>query len=51
MKFKTKQLVFLIVFALFDTIIPIPFTAFLLIYVLVEKPPWFKRWVENLYNS
>ena len=51
MKSKGLVLTFLIVFALFDTVIPIPFTAILLIYVILDKPKWFKDVVSNIYNS
>ena len=49
MKQNTKILIFLIVFALVDMIIPIPITTILLIYVLFEKPMWFKNIVEDIY--
>jgi len=51
MKSKTKIMRYLIIFAIFDTVIPIPFTALLLIYVLLEKPQWFKNLVTEVYNS
>jgi len=51
MKSHTKILVWLIVFALLDTIIPIPFTTILLIYVLLEKPLWFKKMVTQVYDG
>lgn len=50
MKLQTKLLLSLIVFAIFDTFIPIPFFALLLIYVLLEKPTWFKNLVDDVYN-
>jgi hypothetical protein len=34
-----------------DMIIPIPFTAILLIYVLIKKPEWFKNLVTEIYES
>ena len=48
---KTKIIVYLSVLALLDMIIPIPFTALMLIYVIVEKPGWFKDIVTDIYNS
>jgi hypothetical protein len=51
MKSKTKIMSYLIIFAIFDAIIPIPFTALLLIYVLLEKPQWFKNLVTEVYKS
>jgi len=51
MKPKTKILLILTVFAIFDMIIPIPFTALILIYVILEKPLWFKKLVTDIYGS
>lgn len=51
MKLKTKVLLFLIAFALFDTVIPVPLTAILLIYVLWERPEWFPKLVREVYDS
>ena len=51
MKLKTKLLTFLVVFAVIDLVIPIPFTALLLVYVLLEKPPWFSRMVREIYDA
>lgn len=51
MKTKTQILVYLIGLAFLDMIIPIPFSAFLLIYVLLETPPWFERLVVQIYDQ
>ena len=51
MKLKTTLLIYLIIFAVFDMIIPIPFMAILMIYVLLEKPPWFRNWVNTIYKA
>ena len=48
---KTKSLMYLSILALLDMIIPIPFTALALIYVILEKPPWFESLVTEIYNS
>ena len=48
---KTKIIVYVSILALLDMIIPIPFTALMLMYVIVEKPGWFKRLVTDIYNS
>ena len=50
MTLKTKLLIYLAIFALFDMIIPIPFSALLLIYVVLEKPEWFNKLVEEVYQ-
>jgi len=51
MKSKTKILTFLIILAILDMVIPIPFTTLLLIYILFEKPPWFKKMVTEVYGA
>jgi hypothetical protein len=51
MKINTKMLIYLIVLAILDMIIPIPFTALILIYVILEKPPWFIKWVTEIYKE
>jgi hypothetical protein len=51
MKTKNKLLAYLIIFAIFDLIIPFPITAAILIYVLFERPAWFKEYVEEIYSD
>lgn len=51
MKSKTKILIFLVILAILDMVIPIPFTTLLLIYILFEKPPWFKNMVTEIYGT
>ncbi|MEJ2168995.1 MAG: hypothetical protein P8X90_26050 [Desulfobacterales bacterium] len=51
MKTTHRILIYLIIFAIIDTVIPIPLTALLLIYVLTEKPEWFKNLVTRIYNA
>ena len=51
MSLKNKLLIYLIIFALFDLIIPFPITAVILIYVLFEKPQWFKEYVTDIYKA
>ena len=51
MKTKTKILIYISILALLDMIIPIPFTALILLYVILEKPPWFLDHVNEIYNS
>jgi hypothetical protein len=51
MKFKTKLLIGLVIIAVLDMIVPIPFAALLLLYVVIEKPPWFQRLVADLYEA
>ena len=51
MKTKTKILIYISILALLDMIIPIPFTALILLYAILEKPPWFLDYVNEIYNS
>lgn len=51
MSLKTQLLIYIIVLAVFDTVIPIPITALVLIHVLYQKPRWFRDWVEEIYRS
>ena len=50
MKTNTKTLIYLSILALLDMIIPIPFTALLLIYVILKKPAWFRNLVADIYS-
>ena len=50
MKTKTKIIIYLSILALFDMIIPIPFTTLMLIYVTLEKPEWFRNLVTDIYD-
>lgn len=51
MNLKTKILIYLLLLAVIDTLIPIPFTTILLIYVLFEKPDWFSNLVKQIYHG
>jgi hypothetical protein len=51
MKSNKKVLIYLIIIAIFDAIIPIPVMALILIYVVVEKPEWFKKIVAEVYTT
>ena len=51
MSLKTQILIYIIVLAAFDTIIPIPITGMVMIYVLYQKPAWFRELVEEIYTS
>ena len=51
MKLETRILIYLVIIAIVDMIIPIPFMAIFLIYILLEKPDWFKDMVTQLYHT
>ena len=51
MKINTKIMIYLSILALLDMIIPIPFTALILIYVIFEKPAWFRNLVTEIVTT
>ena len=51
MNAKTKTILYLSLLALLDLVIPIPFTALILLYVVFEKPGWFREIVTEIYDS
>ena len=51
MKINRKILIYLILFAIIDTVIPVPITAIILIHVLLEKPDWFAKLVDQVYHN
>ena len=48
---KTQFLIYILLLAVFDTVIPIPIAALVLIHVLYQKPRWFREWVDEVYRS
>lgn len=49
---RAQILLLLIVLGVVDAVIPFfPILALLLGYVLMEKPVWFLRWVEEIYGT
>ena len=51
MNIKTKTLLSLILLGLFDAVIPLPIIGLILIYVILERPPWFSEIVRQIYHS
>ena len=51
MKIQTKLLLYLVALALVDTVIPVPITGMVLIYVLYQKPAWFREMVTEVYGA
>ena len=51
MTLKTKVVAALVPLAVLDMVVPIPFTALLLLYVVLEKPSWFKKLTNDLYTT
>lgn len=50
MKTKTKIMISLVLLGVVDMIIPVPILGFILIYVVLEKPTWFRRAVHDIYQ-
>ncbi|MFZ0256276.1 MAG: hypothetical protein WAN46_11635 [Gammaproteobacteria bacterium] len=49
---KTQVLIALIALCLIDAVIPLfPIAGIILIYVVVERPPWFLDLVRQLYGT
>jgi hypothetical protein len=48
---KTKTLISLLLLCLVDTVIPFPIIGVILIYVLLQRPPWFKNVVAEIYGK
>jgi hypothetical protein len=51
MTIKTKCLIALILLAMVDMVIPLPIIGALLIYILLQRPPWFRNVVTDIYSS
>lgn len=50
MKTRTKTMLGLAALGLVDTVIPVPIIGIVLIYVLYQKPDWFKVLVSEIYG-
>jgi hypothetical protein len=49
---KTQLLFWVTVLGILDAVIPFfPILAFVLVYVLLDRPPWFLNCVEEIYGS
>jgi hypothetical protein len=51
MSIKTKSLIILIILGIIDVVIPIPILGVILIYVVLQRPPWFTYVVREIYNT
>ncbi len=48
---KTKALIMVGILAVFDTVIPVPFTALIVIYAILQKPPWVTDLIRDVYSA
>jgi hypothetical protein len=51
MTVKTKCLMGLIALGVVDALIPLPILGLILIYVLLQRPPWFHEMVREVYRA
>ena len=51
MSIKTKVLVVLILLAVIDAVIPFPILGASLIYIVLQRPPWFRKIVSEIYEE
>jgi hypothetical protein len=48
---KTKTLIALLLLSMVDTVIPLPIIGIILIYVLLQRPPWVRNVIGELYGE
>jgi hypothetical protein len=48
---KTKFLIAVAALSLVDIVIPVPILGIVLIYVLLQKPAWFRDAVWKIYDN
>ena len=46
---KTKSLIGLIFISVVDAVVPLPIIGAVLIYVVLQRPPWFIDVVQEIY--
>jgi hypothetical protein len=51
LKTKTKCLIALILLGIVDAVIPVPILVVILLYVLSQRPPWFRDLVQEIYDK
>jgi hypothetical protein len=51
MSVKTKTFIVVIILGIVDMVIPIPILGVILIYVLLQRPPWFSDVVREIYST
>lgn len=51
MRMKTKLIISLIILGIVDVVIPVPVLGILLIYVVLQRPAWFRDAVHSVYND
>lgn len=51
MQKQTKLVLILVALCLIDLVIPIPILGLMLVYVVLEKPVWFRDLVREVYGA
>jgi len=51
MNIKTKTVIVVIVLGIIDMVIPIPILGVILLYVVLQRPPWFMNVVQEIFNQ
>jgi hypothetical protein len=51
MRPKTQVLITLAALGIIDVVLPIPIVALILIYVVLQRPPWFMAMVRDVYGA
>ncbi len=50
MTFKARTIIGLVGLSVVDIVIPIPIVGLIMIFVVLQKPPWFLKVVRELYE-
>jgi hypothetical protein len=50
MHIQTKLLILLTTMCIVDVVIPVPILGVTLIYILLQRPPWFMDTVHKIYS-
>lgn len=48
---QTRYLLFLLGLGLIDVFTPVPIVSLLFIFVLIQRPAWFRRIVREVYGE
>ena len=51
MNIRNKTLLSLILLCEVDVLVPLPITGLVLVYVVVQRPPWFVDLADRIYRS
>jgi hypothetical protein len=51
MSAKTRYVLWLIGLGLVDMVLPIPILCLILLFVVLERPAWFRTAVQHIYRS